>query len=94
MKGNKLIAGLLVLIGFGSCCNKPSKSKAQESNNAADEISVQEDSLRPIRVMYGPPRPQMIPENRIRPIDPDRQMPADSTKTETAPATEGQQTEK
>lgn len=90
MKANKIIVGLLVLIGFGSCCNRPSKSKASETNNTAREISTQEDSLRHIRVMYGPPRPRIIPENRIREAGP----AADSSAAKGTQVKEEPQTER
>jgi hypothetical protein len=64
MKTSKIIAALLVLIGFGSCASRPSKSKAP-AEQPASEVTV--DSLVdiPIRVMYGPPNRLFTPAKAI-----------------------------
>lgn len=70
MKGSKIIAAILVLIGFGSCANRPSKNKAPENN---PEETIQSDTIDvPIRVMYGVPYRQFEPEKEI----PQKETPA------------------
>lgn len=59
MKTNKIIAGLLILAGFGSCCNRPSKSKGIQTQ-AGDTVTT--DTIKPTRLMYGPPVRRFEPE--------------------------------
>lgn len=59
MRTTKIIAGLLILAGFGSCCNRPAKSKGV---NIQTGDSVTTDTIKPIRLMYGPPVRHFEPE--------------------------------
>jgi hypothetical protein len=70
MKTSKIIAGLLVLIGFGSCAPRASKSPAPEQ--PALDVEVKADSIEIPRavVMYGVPS---------RPFDPNRVPKEDTT---------------
>lgn len=79
MKANKILAGLLILLGFGSCANRAAKSKSAncEQGQGQTEIKTEADSIRPIRVMYGPPRPRIQPERRPR----EAQAPAQDADT-------------
>jgi hypothetical protein len=65
MKRKKIMAALLVLIGFGSCAPRASKSKAP-AEQPTPEVTV--DSLVdiPIMVMYGPPSPRFEPNRPIK----------------------------
>ncbi len=69
MRSTKIIAAILVLIGFGSCANRPSKSKAPE--NTPEQTTMQADTteIMPIMIMYGPPRPRMEPQKEVREKD-------------------------
>ncbi len=82
MKMYKILAGMLVLIGFGSCANRPSKSKAPEKNPA--ETTVQADTVRPILVMYGAPRREFDPGKAVQ-LD---KAPDENVLNEEAPAAE------
>lgn len=91
MKTNKILAGLLILLGFGSCANRAAKSKAANGGDQGQgqtEIKAENDSIAPIRVMYGPPRPRMQPERRIREARPEQTSDSTAYPTATAPAQE------
>ena len=76
---------VLVLIGFGSCVNRPMKSKAPE--NEPEEV-VEADSLRGVdvipdmRMMYGVQRVPFQPEKAVR----EKDAPAEDTETPATPA--------
>lgn len=81
---NKIIAAILVLLGFGSCANRPSKSRAPENDSAADSVVVRSfdrDSV-PIRVMYGTPYRPFEPQ-KVREFEPKNETD-DSTQQQTA----------
>lgn len=59
MRTTKIISGLLILAGFGSCCNRPAKSKGV---NTQTGDTVTTDTIKPIRLMYGPPVRRFEPE--------------------------------
>ncbi len=78
MKANKIFAGMLVALGFGSvvglgsgCAHRASKSKTAdnqpaETQPAADSTTVRDGGEVPIRVMYGVPPARFEPAKRIR----------------------------
>lgn len=55
MKASKIIGGLLILIGFGSCANRPAKSKAAGEQPRETEVIADSVDVVPMRVMYGAP---------------------------------------
>lgn len=74
MRSGRIIAGMLVLLGFGSCCNRASKSKAPEQT-AAPEMVADTSDITPIRMMYG------VPRREFRPI----KIKQDTIRTKSAP---------
>jgi hypothetical protein len=72
MKRSKLIAGLLVMLGFGgvvglaSGCGtaRASKSRTSESVPAADTLVIR-DGDAPVRTMYGVPPARFDPNRPI-----------------------------
>lgn len=88
MRGAKLIAKLLVVLGFGSaaglasgCASRAQKSRPGENNPAADTVIVR-DSYIPVQAMYG------VPPARF-----DRDRPVEKTTEEAAPAAVSQTNE-
>jgi hypothetical protein len=78
MKTRKIIAALLVLIGFGSCANRPSKSKAPAEQPVVVTGSIVD---RPILVMYGPPNRPFAPGRAIEqkaPEQPTTEQPTEA----------------
>jgi hypothetical protein len=82
MKRNKIIAALLILVGFGSCAPRASKSKAP-AEQPASEVTVDSIVDKPFMVMYGPPnrrfKPDMVPKQDI----PQQSADTNSTTPET-----------
>ncbi len=82
MKATKIIVAVLVLAGFGSCANRPSKSKAPKDTPQETTLQTDSTEVAPIRVMYGPPRRQFIPEKEIQ----ERAPQQENTETTAPPA--------
>jgi hypothetical protein len=80
MKRNKIIATLLILIGFGSCAPRPSKSKAPKQITL--DVEMKYDSVRMITVAYGAPYNNFNLRPAHKPVVPENlDIPTPSTNT-------------